>query len=261
MKKIFLCAAVALAMIFAMAGCSATYTPSAAWADSETLVYKITDTLGSTLGEMTVTMERNPDDRTLNGKEYSTADSKCTVNIVTETEEINIVSLVYRYSVLASAKTYSDADGNAYVLNSYHSGKNYYYSYDGGEEKKIKTASTGYTDSEFIYQYIRCYSPSSPPSSIKIADPSTGSAVTVSCTAVGTTTLNVPYPSGTKEVGCAKIAVTLSSEPQGKPIYAYYTPDSADYYVAGLSVNLSKKFPVRMEENDVIYTLTSIEVK
>mgnify|MGYP004455087353 CR=1 FL=1 len=261
MKKILGVVTLAILVCAVLVGCSGGSTVAPAWADREELVYNVTDTkTGETLGTMTVVNERRPEDKTLNGKTYD-ADGRTTVDVRMGEITVKTVFLTRQYEVIASQKTRTEGE-NVTVTNTYHSGKYYYYSVNGGEEKKLKTGSTGYTDSEYIYNYIRCYDLSSTsPASVKIADAATGTVKTVTTQRVSVKKLAVPYPSGEKEVDCYAVAVALSDTPSGSAIYAWYTPDSADYNLSGRSISPSKKFPVKMVENNITYTLTSMNVK
>lgn len=262
MKKIIVFI-LAIAAVFTFTACSGSETPSMAWADMETLVYKVENTsTKEVLGEMKVVTERRPSDTTLDGHEYS-ADGKVTINVKTKDAELNSVLLTTKFTVVASEKTYKNFNDESknYTLVSNHSGKNYFYSLNGGEEKKLKTGNSGYTDSEYIYHYIRSYPLSSPPSSVKVAYPLENRVVKVSCTAYAAEKVNVPYPDGVKEVECTVVAVSLSDSPKGKSILVSFTPDSKDYYVEGRSISPSRKLPVKIMENDIMYTLTSVEVR
>ena len=85
MKKILLIIALVLVTVTVgvlFAGCSGSATPSAAWADEETLVYSITQTkTKESMGNMTVKTVRSPSDKSLNGKEYSSADGRVTIDV------------------------------------------------------------------------------------------------------------------------------------------------------------------------------------
>lgn len=261
MKKILGVVALAVMICAVLVGCSGGSTVAPAWADREELVYNVTDTnTGETLGTMTVVNERRPEDKTLNGKTYS-ADGKTTVTVAMGETTINTVFLTSQYEVLASQKTRTEGE-NVTVTNTYHSGKYYYYSVNGGEEKRLKTGTTGYTDSEYLYNYIRCYDLSSTsPASVKIADAATGTVKTVTTTRISVSTASVPYPAGEKEVDCYVVAVSLSDTPSGSAIYAWYTPDNDDYNLSGKSISPSKKFPVKIVENNITYTLASMSVR
>ena len=262
MKKTIATVVLILALAAVLVACNSSEPPTPAWADNEVLVYSVTSASGETLGEMTMTTVRRPDDKTLNGADYSSADGKVIFELKLTDKEIRTEMLTKKYTVIAGRQTYVDLNNsdNSYVLTTRHDGKNYYYSYDGAGEKRIRVGNSGYTDSMYIYHYIRSYPLSSPPSSLKIADPTTGSAITVGCTVTDLDSLDIPFPSGVKSVLCQKIYISLSDAPRGSGIEVWYTPDSTDYQVAGLSQSPSKKFPVKIIENDVTYTLKSISV-
>lgn len=263
MKKIILVVVLVAALAVILAGCNSSAAPSSAWADEETLEYNVLDTNSrENLGTMKVVTVRNPADKTLDGAEYN-ADGKVTIDIVTTRQIVHIEMLTARYTVLATHKDYTDLTDAAgsYVLKAHHSGKNYFYTLNGGEEKKLKVGSTGYVDSEYIYHYIRCYPLNSPPSSIKVADPINHTVNTVACSAYASTKTAVPYPDGTKEAECTVVAISLSSAPVGKSISVAFTPDSTDFHMSGLSISPSKKMPVLIEENDVTYVISSMHVK
>ncbi len=262
MKKFIVVIAIIAVSVLTLTACSGTVTPAAAWADYETLVYDVLNAADNAkLGEMTIVTERSPADTTVNGKEYS-ADGKVTFTVKTADVEMTSVMLFTRYSVNAAYKTYTDLKNseNSYTVESRHSGKYYYYSLNGAEEKRLKVGTTGFTDSEFLYHYIRCYSPSSPPTTIKIADPLTDSVMKVSCSAIGNGDVAVPYPE-VRNVSCTVISVSPADVPKGKSIQVYLTPDSSEYYVEGLSISSSKKIPVKIVEDGIIYSLTSVSVR
>ena len=265
MKKIVLLVLVIAALSVVLTACSGSATPSTAWADEETLEYQIINNLTKeNKGNMKVVTVRNPFDKTLGGKEYSSADGKVTIDITLEGQStVHTEILTTKYTVLATHKVYTDLvdTSKSYELNAYHSGKNYVYTLNGGEEKKLKTGSSGYTDSDYIYHYIRCYPLTSPPSSIKVADPINNEVLTVSCSAYASTDITVPYPDGSKQAACTGTAVSLSSAPKGKSITVCFTPDSADYYMNGWSISPSKKIPVEIIENDLTYKITAMSVK
>ena len=260
MKKIVLVVLLIGIMAVVLAGCSGSATPYSAWADEEVLEYKITNNLtGENVGTMTMTTVRNPSDKTLDGKEYASADGKVVIDLIKDGVcSVHTELLTLRYSVLATHKEYTDlADASkSYVLKAYHSGKNYFYSFNDGEEKKLKVGASGYADSEYIYHYIRCYTLSSPPSSVKVPDPLNDTVLTVSCSAYANWSFDVPYPTGTKNANCTVVAISLSSAPKGKPILAAFTPEGDA--MSELSQRDSMKMPAQIVENDLTYTVTSM---
>lgn len=260
MKKIIVLLICSLIFAGILAGCSGTETPYAAWADKETLTYSVADASGADRGEMTVVTVRNPSDKTVGGQEYSSADGRTDITLTFDgiTEKVTI--LMKKFSAVAYSSEKTLADGSTETVTGYYSGKYFYYSENGGAEQKLKVGSSAYLPGEFLYNFVRCYPLESTPASMKIADIKEKRVATLTTTLYGRTTLTVPYPDGSKEVSCYAIAIGLAESPQGKPIYAFYTPDSADYNVSGLSISPSKKIPVKMIENDITYILTAIEV-
>lgn len=259
MKKIIFLVLLAALSCAILVGCSSAPVVSPSWADEETLTYTVTDTeTKETVGSMTVVNLRRPSNKTLGGKEYKDADGRTTITAEVKGVKTEITFLTKQYTVLAEEKK---VDGeNGYTLNSYHSGKYAYYSF-GGEEKRINVGSAGYCESEYIYNYIRCYSLPNTPSQIKVADYKTGRAVKVSVTASHTENISVPYKNETKSLNCTVVAITLADTPQGSSIYAYFTPDETNANVVGASITPSKKFPVKFVENDLTYTLTGMNVQ
>ncbi|NCA91631.1 hypothetical protein EOM82_00035 [bacterium] len=258
MKKILILILVAATLVFVLTGCNTAASPTMAWADAEVLKYDITDSASKEkLGTMTITTQRTTLDNTLSGNTYS-SNTKTSIEIETNAVKSNTVILSNAYTALALSKTYEDklsADKN-YTLEARQVGKNYVYSLNGEAEKKIKTGS-GYTFSEFVYQYIRCYPASSAPSSIKIADPLNGQVATVTAANSGAEErLTVPYPDETKEINCSILTVSLSDSPVGKSIYVSFIPDKVEYEIQGLSMTPSKKIPAKIVENNLTYTLS-----
>ncbi len=261
MKKI-IGAIILVALVGAvLAGCSSAPTVSPAWGDDEILTYKITDTkTGVTKGSMEIVTERRPEDKTLSGKEYESADGKTTVKVTTDGYSVTVTFLTSQYTVLAEEKVITTAEGTKTIV-AYHSGKYAYYTVNGEEKDRLNVGSTGYTEAEYLYNYIRCFNQSATPTSIKIADYENGAVNTVSTAVVDAKEISVPYPSGAKMVKCNGVEITLNATPQGASIKAYYTPDDKDNTVGGSSIASSKKFPVVIIENDMTYVLESIVVK
>ncbi len=260
MKKILGVLAVCVLTCVLLLGCTGASTIAPAWADEETLTYKITNSKSNeTVGSMTVRNIRRPDDKTLNGKEYN-ADGKTVIDITLGEKTVKVTFLTKQYTVLAEEKIIKEGEKET-KINAYHSGKNAFYTIDGGEEKKIKTGNTGYTESEYLYNYIRCYALPTVPGVVKIADYLTGTTKTVNCSAYASAELSVPYPDGEKKKQCTVIAVSLADTPTGEAIYVWYTPDDESSNVSGVSISPSKKFPVKIVENDLTYTMVSMSVK
>ena len=260
MKKIIVLLMCVMLGAGVLTACSGTETPYAAWADEETLTYSVTDASGAERGEMTVVTVRNPSDKTVGGTEYSSADGRTDITLTFDGVTEKVIVLMKKFTAVAYSSEKTLADGSKETVKGYYSGKYFYYSENGGAEQRLKVGSSSYLPGEFLYNFVRCYPMESTPASIKIADIKEKRVATLTTAVYGRTTLTVPYPDGSKEVSCYAIAIGLADSPQGKPIYAFYTPDSAEYNVSVLSISPSKKIPVKMIENDITYTLTAIEV-
>lgn len=252
---------------FSAAACTGdTVTPSAAWAGMEVLTYKVISDKAE-IGEMSMVMRRKTAvgfTSALNEKDYPTAESSMEMNV--DTDKYNIVTtlLIKGYSTLAIRKVYTDKtdEANNYLMTGYHAGKYFHYSVNGGAEKRLNVGKTGYTDSEFIYQYLRCYPIASVPTSIKVADFANDRVVTIKAAYSEQIeiTNTIPYDDGAKNVACNKVVISLKDSPIGKGISVFYTPDQKEYNVDGSSAISSKKFPVLIVENDISYSLTSMFV-
>ena len=260
MKKIIVLLMCVMLGAGVLTACSGTETPYAAWADEETLTYSVTDASGAERGEMTVVTVRNPSDKTVGGTEYSSADGRTDITLTFDGVTEKVIVLMKKFTAVAYSSEKTLADGSKETVKGYYSGKYFYYSENGGAEQRLKVGSSAYLPGEFLYNFVRCYPMESTPASIKIADIKEKRVATLTTAVYGRTTLTVPYPDGSKEVSCYAIVIGLADSPQGKPIYAFYTPDSEEYNVSGLSISPSKKIPVKMIENDIIYTLTALNV-
>lgn len=266
MKKVLTICLLAIILLSLTACGGKTSTPAAAWAGVEVLNYKISKIGGGEIGTMTTTLRRKNADSfvgEINGVQYTEAD--CSMEIIVETDDYNINTFILSkgYNTIAVKKNFVDKQNaaNNYNMSGYHSGKYFKYIFNG-ENHKLNIGAIGYTESEFIYTYIRCYGIGSVPSTIKIADVKNDTVTKVSASSFTAAKVfdAVPYPDGTKAVNCNMVSISLNGSPSGKGITAYYTPDSAEYNVDSFaqSATSSRKFPVMIVENDITYTLSSM---
>jgi hypothetical protein len=264
MKKfLFICLLVVVS--FSMIACTTTQTPTSAWSGVEVLKYSITSTDGSELGTMTTTMCRETASiftDVLDDVTYSTTDCNMISVVDTTTYSITTTVLAKSYTALAIKKIFVDKenDANSYTMIGYHSGKYFYYTLNGEEQTKLKVGSSGYTDSEFIYNYIRCYEISDIPTSLNVADTTNGTVTALSLSYSESAKMfeSVPYPDSTLSINCNMVTISLSDTPSGKSINVYYTPDLDTYNLESFAQSATtKKIPVMIEENDVVYTLVS----
>lgn len=266
MKKLLLVCLLLIALV-SMASCTNNVaTPTAAWAGIEVLSYDVNDANGQNLGTMSTTIRRKTEgfSSSLEGKDYPAAD--CRMEMLLDTTSYNITTTVLSkgLNTLAIKKIFVDKQNaeNNYTAIGYREGKKLIYTLNG-VEKKLTVGSSGYTDNEFLYMYLRCYAIQNVPSSISVADLAGGTVTKVSASATLSAKAieTIPYPDGAKSAICHKINISLSDSPIGKGIEVYYTPDEATYNVNGFTYNATtKKIPVLIVENDVSYVLTNMFV-
>lgn len=271
MKKKRLLSTVALVILIAvssiaLSACNSKAQPGIAWAYKEILTYEVFDGEVS-VGSMVVVTERSNVGETfskdLNGSTYGEADSRTTITV--DTNKVNVVStaLWNGYYVIAQSKVYTDKKdaANNYSLTSHQNKKNYVYSINGGTSKKVKIGSTNYCYSDFIYQYIRCYAAGSQPTSIKIADPFSDSAVTLAVNTGASATVNTSYTSTENvDVACQTMYFSLSDTPTGNAITVFYATDTDANNQPVPMGGISKRVPVKIIENNMSYILTNFAV-
>lgn len=270
MKKAFLIMVLCMILIFSCVACNNTVAPpGASWADKETIIYDVTDENNETMGTLTTIIERNPTDKTIDEKEYSSATSKLFIQYTNGNESMIITSLLENFKPLATKKIVATTEKN-YELSSYYSGKYYYYNLkQNGNEKndKIKIKDT-YIDNELLYTYLRCFDPKDMNKELNIPDALNGNYETIVAITTGTTDISIPFPTENSEnpienkiVSCDEISISRSSSPIGDSIKVFYAPDNDEYKIlGGLGSEDSSKFPVKIIENNLTYTIASIKV-
>lgn len=261
----------ALALPLAFVACNgSTSTVDQSWAKNETIEYVVTDSSkeNATVGEakFVTTTDLSAEDK----EKEPGANTKMTATVRVGNKTKISVYYADIYNVISLTTEYTDATDakNDYKLEAKHDGKNYVYTLtypsDGTKNKsgKINVGKSGYTDGEFLYNYVRCYSPSAVPTSIKIADPFTDEAVKLTCTYV-TDKATVDTKSTLGSVQCNMISVTRAESPVGKGISVYYLPKDAEgrfSYGEG-SIIKSVRHPVMIVENNLVFTLKDFEPK
>lgn len=264
MKKAVTLIVLILLMSLTLVACNSPNPPGSSWADNEILEYKVIKD-GIEAGIMTTTIKRNlsAEQKTLNGKDYSNATSRLTINYTFEDQTLIVESLLNDFSPLATYKKVTTAK-NDYELSSDYSGKYYNYILKEKEQDylgKIKIKAE-FIDNDLLYTYIRCQTLSTINKAINIPIPQTNDLQSFSIKSAGAEKISVPFPSGEKQIDCHKIAITRTQTPIGQSIYAYFTPDSQEYVIPGglLSIHESSKLPVKIVENNITYQLTKITV-
>ena len=280
MKKIAIIIFSVLSVVSLCACGSSSATAGQSWAHSEELLYEIYDDIqddGNEANDVSVGDARfvtkssiandEKTDLPENIRSYaSSADTKVTTNItINEKYDINTVYYSKVYRVLASVRRYHDVTDSSkdYVLTSYHEGKYYHYtlSYPNNDKiadksGKLKVGSSGYTEYEFLYFYIRCNDVSSLQSSAKTVNPFTDSVYSLTCQSAADASVTTKSSLGT--VACNTVTINNSDTPVGKGITVYYLPDKSPYNSYGDgSIIKSKKIPTKIVENNLTYTLKS----
>lgn len=263
MKKIITLVVLILILSLTLVGCGSTMPPGTSWADKEILVYDVVDGTNAA-GTLTATLERNPTNKTIDEVEYSEATSRLTISYAFNDENITIESLLNDFVPLATYKVVSTTSKN-YTLSSYYKGKYYNYNLTDNEGKKSERIKTKgeFIDNDLLYTYLRCQNLGNGLNkTLSIPDPISGTLQTYSAKAVGTEDIVVPFPDGEKTVPAYKIKISRTSTPIGESIYIFYSPDSDAFTISGglASSNDSRKFPIKIIENNITYKLKSITV-
>jgi len=265
MKKILIIALLLLTCAcFAACGGNTT-TIDQTWASTETLSFSVYDTERGA-GNIAVGEANFTTTTILTAEEKASgANTKVTSVVTVDTQTTTTIFYANVYTVLSLERTFIDtADPNAgYTLNGKHDGKNFVYettyTADGRTEKgKIKVGSGNYSDFEFLYFFIRCYDPSGLPS-VTVPDPATGEAVALTCSLIDSKA-SVKTETELGTVTCNEVAVSRKSTPVGASSYVYYMHEE-DYVAGEGSIVKSKRFPVKIVENNVSFVLKDFTPK
>lgn len=256
-----------LASVFAFTACSSSgSTVDQSWSSQESMTFSITKN-SEAIGTANFTLITDP---YLTDEDYSIepdANTKLVSTVAIGNTVTTTVFYAHVYTVLQYAKTYVDADHpeNNYVLKGEHKGKylEYDLTYENDASKnksgKLKVGSSGYTDGEFLYLYIRCYDIGDLSTKVKVANPMTNEVVELTC-GLKRQDAAVKTETSLHTVTCNEISIVRASTPVGSGISAYYLPDKSEYSY-GSDMISSKKFPVQIVENDITYTLTDFSPK
>lgn len=254
---------VAVLGVILLTSCNnSTTTVKQRWADAESVSFNVYEG-DLQVGNATFTTTTKLTDE--EKQAVSGADTRVTVSSELNGTVTESVYYAHVYNILTVRKTFtnpSDPTQN-YILEGEHDGKNFVYSLtypnatDKNKSGKLNVGSSGYTDGEFLYMYVRCYETSALPSSIKVADPFHDEVITLS-TALRSSNATVKTDSSLHSVVCNEIAINRSGTPTGSGILAYYLPDSAGTYGSGTIIK-SSCFPVKIVENNLTYVLSAFE--
>ena len=264
--KFILIVAVILLGVFALTACNNSGpTVNQRWADAESISFSIYDKNQSDREVGTATIATTTKLTQEEKDAVSGADTRVNISVTIDNVTTESVYYSHIYDVLTVKKVYTDADHpeNNYDLTAKHSDKYYEYTLtypnatDKNKSGKLNVGTSGYTDGEFLYMYVRCHDTSALPSSIKVADPFTDEVTTLACSLVSSKSpVNTQSSLGT--VNCNEISIHRSSTPIGGDIRAYYLPLSEGTYGTGTIIK-SSCFPVKIVENNLTYVLNGFE--
>ena len=258
--------------------------PGLKWTNEEVLMYEMYD--GDVLvGALVVTTERvesgnqtlnmtgeshNVSASTVKGARVTMAASDLNNNVIMASE-----SLLNGFTTLASAKKVN-YNGVEYFTKARYDGKRYFYSVNGGEEKKMKIKQ-GFVDNELLYTVLRAYTlENNYTGTYTVVDNVAGEKVEMN---ISTSNPEVLYNgvanTGVKivsdgiestqvNVKCVELNIQRASAPVGTPVKVTYSVEGE----CGLSVlgkgsagHRSTHIPVKIVENNITYKLASIECK
>lgn len=258
--------------------------PGLKWTNEEVLTYEMYD--GDVLvGALAVKTERvDSGNQTLNmtGETHNVSASTvkgARVTMVASDLDGNVImaseSLLNGFTTLASAKKVS-YNGVEYTTKARYDGKRYYYSVNGGEEKKMKIKQS-FVDNELLYTVLRAYTlENSYSGTYIVVDNVAGEKVEMN---ISTSNADVRYngannagikvlsdgiESLASNVKCVELNIQRASAPVGTPIKVTYSVEGD----GGLSVlgkgsagHRSTHVPVKIVENNITYKLASIDCK
>lgn len=280
MKKVAL-----FILIIALAGilltaCGDPVVPGSAWADKETLTfvaYNVTDTeRESPLFTMTAVTENlqkgshalstNPD------KTYvmSSSARRYTLTAVDPSGKTVMYSeSLMNVFVPVAAHKEVDFGNKKYSYDSEYADKTLSYTLNKNGETSKGSISTGdkFIDNELLYTYIRTYSSAEQNlnSSLTVVDVYNEQRVdlNVQTFSTGETTLAYYTAEPKKKVKSSRVQISRSSSPVGYPILIDYSQSSGEnpfVFKSNNSNSESKRIPLQITENDIIYYLTSVAV-
>ena len=258
--------------------------PGLKWTNEEVLTYEMYD--GDVLvGALAVKTERvDSGNQTLNmtGETHNVSASTvkgARVTMVASDLDGNEImaseSLLNGFTTLASAKKVS-YNGVEYTTKARYDGKRYYYSVNGGEEKKMKIKQS-FVDNELLYTVLRAYTlENSYSGTYIVVDNVAGEKVEMNISTsnadvcyngannAGIKVLSDGIESLASNVKCVELNIQRASAPVGTPIKVTYSVEGD----GGLSVlgkgsagHRSTHVPVKIVENNITYKLASIDCK
>ncbi len=261
----FLTLIICAVSLFTFTACDGEIPPGIAWASKDILTYEVKDG-DQDAGELQITTQRiyDEEDKYLDENLYEDADQRITMTYTFGDEQMLVESLMSGMSPVATLKTVDTSQKN-YTLSSYFSDNYYYYTLkENGIETSDRIKAKGdFIDNDIMYIYLRCFDLDSGFTKLlNIPDPFNNDTQSLTARRIGTKELTVPYPDKDKVVETIAISIERNSTPVGESIYVYYTPEDDEYNITGSlgSLDDSKKFPVKIVENNLTFNLIEITV-
>lgn len=281
MKKVAMILLTIVLGAFMLTACADPVVPGSSWADKETLsyvAYSTTDTeKANPLFTMTTVMENLPKgsyslSTATDNKTYEMGSSARRYTVTATDKDGNCVmsseSLMDVFVSVASHKEVN-YNGKTYSYDTVLDGKylNYTLTKDGNTiTDSIKVGST-YIDNELIYAYVRTYSSaeSNLNSSVSVVDVYNQQLVTLNLQTLSTgeITLKDYTAEPDKKVNAARVQISRKSTPVGYPIvvdFSVTSGENAFIFRSGTTNSASKRIPLQIIENDIVYYLTSVSV-
>lgn len=280
MKKAALFILTVVLGAFMLTACADPVVPGSSWADKETLsyvAYATADTeKANPLFTMTTVMENLPKGSyalsTSPDKTYEMGSSARRYTVTATDKDGKEVlyseSLMDVFTSVASHKKV-DFNGKNYTYDTVLDGKYLNYTLTKGENTvtdSIKVGST-YIDNELIYAYVRTYSSaeSNLNSSVSVVDVYNEQLVTLNLQTLSTgeTTLKDYAAEPDRKVNAARVQISRKSTPVGYPIVVDFSVTGGDnpfIFRSETTNSVSKRIPLQIIENDIVYYLTSVSV-
>lgn len=258
-----------VALTLFLTGCNQDINaPGKVWAQTETLIYAVTE--GETaVGTMTIVTERVSGEQTLGAYPDRKHDLSIDGTRVTTTVR-NVDGDIIQYSEslmrgFAAVASYRSVNygGEQSSYHVYIDGSYAYLSLNDGDYERTRMRGT-YTTNELLYTLLRCYDLSAYSTSYTILSPITGDKIGISVSSGAssdTFSFTAQNPDGEKQEADKEsygVLVRLSDSPVGSSIRLWY---SKDYSLKGDALHgntSSSRLLLKIEENNLTYTLTKV---
>lgn len=263
-----------------LTACADPVVPGSSWADKETLsyvAYSVTDTERTTpLVTLTTVMENLPKGiyslSTSPDKTYEMGSSARRYTVTaTDPAGKRVMYSESLMNVFASVASHKEVDfnGKSYSYDTVFDGKylNYTLNKDGNTVTDSFNVGKTYIDNELLYAYIRTYpsAESKLNSSVSVVDVYNQQLVTLNLQTLssGECTLSNYAAEPDKKVNAARVQISRKSTPVGYPInvdFSLTSGDSPFIFNSETTNSTSKRIPLQIFENDIVYYLTSVIV-